>query len=132
MLATAGVSLFGVADWVTALEIASPALKAMDKIEYGDIEEDKWREFYTLQSPIRQADRIKVPVLYSHGVMDPRIDIKETETMVKALRSNSIEAPFISIPDEGHGWRKLSNRLFYFRKQVEFIEAQLGLSEASK
>lgn len=125
----AGVSLFGVADWVTALEVASPALKAADRIEYGDITEQKWRDFYTVQSPIRKADQITVPVLFSHGVMDPRIDIYETEVMVKTLRANGVEAPFIRIPDEGHGWRKLANQLFYFRKQAEFIEDKLGLTE---
>lgn len=125
----AGVSLFGVADWVTALEVASPALKAADRIEYGDITETKWREFYMVNSPIRKADRITVPVLYSHGVMDPRIDIYETEVMVKTLRANGVPAPFIRIPDEGHGWRKLSNQLFYYRQQAEFIEQQLVLSE---
>ena len=122
----AGVSLYGVADWVTALEVVSPALKASDLIEYGNIEEPKWREFYMQYSPIRQADKIKVPVLFSHGVMDPRIDIAETETMVKALRANGIDAPFIRIPDEGHGWRKLSNQLFYNRRQAEFLLEQLG------
>jgi len=120
-----GVSLFGVADWVTALEVASPALKASDLIEYGDINDPEWREFYTEQSPIRTADNIKVPVLFSHGAMDPRIDISETETMVRALRANGIEAPFIRIPDEGHGWRKLSNQLFYYRRQAEFLEKHL-------
>ena len=34
---SAGVSRYGVADWVTALQIASPSLKAADIIEYGDI-----------------------------------------------------------------------------------------------
>lgn len=125
----AGIALFGVADWVTALEIASPSLKAADKIEYGDIADDKWRQFYKINSPIRKADRITVPVLFSHGVMDPRIDISETETMVKILRANGVPAPFIRIPDEGHGWRKLSNQLFYYRKQAEFIEEQLGLAQ---
>lgn len=125
----AGVSLFGVADWVTALEVASPALKAADRIEYGDITEERWREFYKVNSPIRKADQITVPVLYSHGVKDPRIDIYETEVMVKTLRANGVEAPFIRIPDEGHGWRKLSNQLFYFRKQAEFLEEKLGLTE---
>lgn len=125
----AGVSLFGVADWITALEIASPALKASDRIEYGDITEERWRAFYLLNSPIRKADQITVPVLYSHGVKDPRIDIYETEVMVKTLRANGVEAPFIRIPDEGHGWRKLSNQLFYYRKQAEFLEEQLGLTE---
>ena len=122
----AGVAMYGVADWVTALELASPALKASDRIEYGDINLPEWKSFYEVNSPIRQADAIDVPVLYSHGVMDPRIDIAETEVMVNALRENGIEAPFIRIPDEGHGWRKLSNRLFYYRRQAEFLESQLG------
>ena len=122
----AGVSRYGVADWVTALEVASPALKASDRIEYGDINLPQWRSFYAVNSPIAQADRIEVPVLYSHGEMDPRIDIAESETMVKALRDKGIDAPFIRIPDEGHGWRKLSNRLFYYRRQAEFIESVLG------
>lgn len=122
----AGVSLFGVGDWITALEVASPALKASDRIEYGDIADPRWRSFYQVNSPIRQADRIQVPVLYSHGVNDPRIDISESETMVKALRARGIEAPFIRIPDEGHGWRKLSNRLFYYRQEAAFLTHQLG------
>ncbi|MCK0098081.1 S9 family peptidase [Qipengyuania sp. S6317L1] len=126
----AGVSLFGVADWITALEVASPSLKASDRIEYGDITEERWREFYKVNSPIRKADQITVPVLYSHGVQDPRIDIYETEVMVKTLRANGVDAPFVRIPDEGHSWRKLSNQLFYFRKQAEFLEEQLGLSGA--
>ena len=124
----AGVSLYGVADWVTALEVASPALKAADLIEYGNIEDPEWRAFYTEQSPIRNVDKIKVPVLFSHGAMDPRIDISETETMVQALRANGIEAPFIRFPDEGHGWRKLDNRLYYQRRQSEFLEEVFGLS----
>ncbi|NBD96147.1 MAG: prolyl oligopeptidase family serine peptidase [Gammaproteobacteria bacterium] len=122
----AGVSVFGVSDWVAALEIASPGLKASDRIEFGDISEARWQAFYKEISPINKADRIRVPVLYAHGVMDPRVDIGETEVMVKALRANGIEAPFVRMPDEGHGWRKLGNQLFYFRREVEFLQEQLG------
>lgn len=125
----AGASLYGVADWVTALTVASPALKAADRIEYGDITEQRWLDYYQENSPIRQAGRIDVPVLYSHGIMDPRIDISETEIMVKTLRANGIDAPFIRIPGEGHGWRKLSNQLFYYRRQAEFLEEQLLFTE---
>lgn len=123
----AGVSLFGVADWVTALEVAAPSLRATDLVEYGDIREPEWREFYSENSPIRQADRIQVPVLYSHGVNDTRVDIHETEVMVRVLRNRGIEAPYIRFRDEGHGWRRLSNRLFYGRREAEFIEKMFGL-----
>lgn len=128
----AGASLYGVADWVTALKVASPALKASDRLEYGDINEKYWLDFYTQQSPIRQADNINVPVLYSHGAQDPRIDIYETEVMVKTLRKNGIEAPYIRIMDEGHGWRKLENQLFYYRKEAEFLEEKLGIKKAGQ
>ncbi|MGJ8560700.1 MAG: S9 family peptidase [Litorimonas sp.] len=122
----AGVALFGVGDWVTALEVASPGLKASDIIEYGDITDPVWREFYTEISPIAKAGNIRVPVLYSHGAMDPRIDVYETEVMVRALRENSIRADYVLIPDEGHGWRKLANRLYYERVQADFLEEVLG------
>ena len=124
----AGVSLYGVADWVTGLEVASPALKASDIIEYGDISDPRWRAFYEQISPIRQADRIRVPVLFSHGVTDPRVDIYETETLVRTLRANGVEAPYIRFRDEGHGWRRLSNRLFYARREAAFLEQQLGIA----
>ncbi|WAT17918.1 S9 family peptidase [Aurantiacibacter sp. MUD11] len=126
----AGVSLFGVGNWITALEVASPSLKAADRIEYGDISEQRWRDFYGEISPVFRADAIRVPVLYSHGVNDPRVDIAETEVMVRALRESGVRADFIRIPDEGHGWRKLANRLYYFRKQAEFLEEVLELGEA--
>lgn len=128
---TAGVSLFGVADWVAALEVASPALKASDRIEYGDIDDPRWRSFYREISPIHHADRIRVPVLYAHGVMDPRVDIAESEVMVRALRANGIEARFIRFPNEGHGWRRLENRLFYYRREVEFLREKLRLGGSS-
>ena len=128
----AGVSLFGVGNWITGLEVASPALKASDRIEYGDITEQRWRDFYGEISPVFRADAIRVPVLYSHGAMDPRIDIAETEIMVKALRDNGVRADFVRIPDEGHGWRKLSNQLFYYRRQAAFLEEQLGLTGAGE
>ncbi len=121
----AGISDFGVGNWVSALEIASPGLKASDKIEYGDIADPEWKKFYTEISPVNNADKIRIPMLYAHGMMDPRIDISETETMVKALRKNGVDTTFIRLPDEGHGWRKLKNRLFYYRQEAEFLEKHL-------
>ena len=35
----AGVSFVGVSNWISALEGASPALKASDRLEYGDIDD---------------------------------------------------------------------------------------------
>jgi len=56
----AGVALFGVGNWVTALEIASPQLRASDKIEYGDIAEAEWQAFYKEISPVNNAGDISL------------------------------------------------------------------------
>jgi len=60
--------------------------------------------------------------------MDPRIDIFESEVMVKTLRKNGIDAPFIRFLDEGHGWNKLQNRLFYARQEAKFLEHSFGVT----
>ncbi len=56
--------MVGVGDWVIALEVASPPLRVSDRIEYRDITEQRWRDYYRVNSPVRQADKIDVPVLY--------------------------------------------------------------------
>jgi dipeptidyl aminopeptidase/acylaminoacyl peptidase len=129
---SAGVSLYGVADWVTALEVASPCTQGRRPDRVRRHHRPEVARVLREISPIRQAGRIRVPVLYSHGVQDPRIDIYETETMVRTLRGNGVEAPYIRFEDEGHGWRKLANQLFYFRREAEFLEKQLGVTQAAE
>jgi dipeptidyl aminopeptidase/acylaminoacyl peptidase len=46
--------------------------------------------------------------------------------MVRALRDNGVRADFVRIPDEGHGWRKISNQLYYQRVQADFLEEVLA------
>lgn len=123
----AGVSLFGVGNWVTALEIASPDVKASDLVEYGDVEDPQWRAFYEEISPVRIADRIRVPVLYMHGANDPVVDKGESEQMVRALRANDVPTEYVLFPDEGHGWRKTKNRLFGYPYEVDFLKRHLGI-----
>ena len=48
--------------------------------------------------------------------------------MVRTIRENGYRADFIRFQDEGHGWRKLSNQLFYARRQAEFLEDVLGMT----
>lgn len=61
----AGASFVGVADWVRALQTASPGLKASDLIEYGDIREPKWQKFYEANSPINTVHKITAPMFLS-------------------------------------------------------------------
>ena len=121
----AGISMVGVSDWVRALQEASPGLKASDRIEYGDVREDKWQKFYAQHSPINLAGNIKVPLLVEHGANDPRDPVAESDRLVKAVRKAGGSVEYLRFPDEGHGLRKRSNRVTYYRRVADFLERHL-------
>ena len=121
----AGASFVGVSDWVRALNDASPALKASDRIEYGDITEERWQEFYKVNSPINNADKITVPMFVEHGANDPRDPVTESDRIVSTVRENGGTVTYMRFPDEGHGISKQANRVAFNRALVGFLEQQL-------
>jgi dipeptidyl aminopeptidase/acylaminoacyl peptidase len=121
----AGVSMVGVSDWVRALQEASPALKASDRIEYGDIREERWQDFYRVNSPINNAANIKVPLLVEHGANDPRDPVTESDRLVTTIREAGGTVKYMRFPDEGHSLAKQANRVAYYRAMVKFLEEQL-------
>jgi len=121
----AGISMVGVSDWVRALEEASPFLKASDRIEYGDIREERWQEFYRYNSPINTADRIKAPMLIEHGANDPRDPATESDRVVQTIRDGGGTVRYMRFPDEGHSLRKQENRVAFYRAVADFLEEHL-------
>ena len=121
----AGVSMVGVSDWVRALEDASPGLKASDRIEYGDIREERWQRFYEENSPINNAHKITVPLLVQHGANDPRDPVTESDRLVKAIRDAGGTVRYLRFPDEGHSLAKRKNRVAFYRELSRFLEEQL-------
>jgi len=128
-LFTLGVSFVGVSDWVRALETASPALKASDREEYGDIEDPDDRAFFASISPINNAHKIKAPIMVLHGANDPRDPVAESDHLVEAIRKSGGEAIYLRFPDEGHGIRKLANRVHAYHKIAAFLEEHFEISK---
>lgn len=124
----AGVSFVGVSNWVTALEGASPALKASDRLEYGDIDDPEDREFFRQLSPITRVDRVADPLMVVHGANDPRDPVDESDQFVRGVRERGGHVEYLRFPDEGHGIRKLDNRVIAYRRIAAFLERELGLA----
>lgn len=124
----AGVSFVGVSNWVTALEGASPALKASDRLEYGDIDDPEDREFFRLLSPISRVGQVRDPLMVVHGANDPRDPVSESDQFVRAVRERGGRVEYLRFPDEGHGIRKLSNRVIAYRRIAAFLERELGIA----
>jgi dipeptidyl aminopeptidase/acylaminoacyl peptidase len=125
-LYTAGVNIVGVANWITALEDASPALKNSDLIEYGDIDDPADREFFRSISPIEFADRITGHLMVLHGANDPRVPVAEADQIVAAVRERGGEVTYMRFPDEGHGIARLQNRITAYQGVARFLDGSIG------
>lgn len=121
----AAVSLVGVSDWVHALEEASPALKASDRVEYGDITNEDDRKFFAELSPMTKINQSTTPMIVLHGANDPRDPVTESDRLVEAVRKNGVEVQYLRFPDEGHGIRKLPNRLYAYEQIAVFLDRHL-------
>lgn len=122
-----GVAFVGVANWITALEGASPQLKASDRFEYGDIDDADDREFFRKISPLTHAANVRAPMMVIHGANDPRDPVAESDQFVRAIRTQGGTVEYLRFPDEGHSIRKLSNRIIAYRRIAVFLEATLGV-----
>lgn len=123
-----GVAFVGVSNWITALEGAAPSLKASDRLEYGNIDDPDDRAFFESISPINYIDQVKSPVMVLHGVNDPQDPVTESDRFVEGIRNNGGEVEYLRFPDEGHGIRKMDNRITAYVRVAEFLEKNLNKS----
>lgn len=121
----AGVPFVGVANWISGLEDASPALKNSDLIEYGNIDDPADREFFRQISPLSYADRIRSPLMVVHGANDPRVPVAEADQIVRAVRRRGGDVEYLRFPDEGHGIAKLANRVTAYQRVARFLDRVL-------
>jgi dipeptidyl aminopeptidase/acylaminoacyl peptidase len=105
----AGADLFGIFNFETFFKHSEPWMGAISKIEYGDPETQA--ELLRRLSPIHKADRIKAPTLVLHGANDTNVPVVEAEQVVATLKKRGVPVEYILFPDEGHGFRKIANRV---------------------
>jgi dipeptidyl aminopeptidase/acylaminoacyl peptidase len=117
-LFAAAIDVVGVANLVTFLKNTSPYRRKLREAEYGPLSDE---EFLKSISPIHKMHRVRTPLLVIHGATDPRVPLNEAEQVVETLKSNNQVVDYLFFDDEGHGIRKLSNQLTYYRKAVEFL-----------
>ncbi len=105
----AGVNLFGVVNFETFFAHSEPWMAAISTVEYGDPATE--REMLRALSPIHRLDRVTAPTLVLHGANDTNVPVVEAEQVVESLRRRGVPVELILFPDEGHGWRRLPNRV---------------------
>ncbi len=108
----AGVDQYGIGNFITFLEHTSPYRRNLRRIEYGDERDGAMRKFLIEISPVTHADRITKPLLIIQGANDARVPLEESQQIAETLKQRGATVWFLTAGDEGHGFRKKSNRDF--------------------
>ncbi|MBK1897073.1 S9 family peptidase [Chryseobacterium paridis] len=123
-LYTCGVDYVGVSNIFTFFdsfpEYWKP-YKEMAKQIWYDLDNPKEAEIAKEVSPVFQIDKIKKPLFVVQGANDPRVNINESDQIVKAMRAKGFETPYLVKYDEGHGFGKESNRLELYKYMLGFF-----------
>jgi dipeptidyl aminopeptidase/acylaminoacyl peptidase len=123
-LFAAGVDLYGIVNFMTFFQHTQPWMAAISTIEYGDPATQK--EMLDRLSPIYKLDRIKAATMVQHGANDTNVPVIEAEQIVNNLKQRGVPVEYILFPDEGHGWRKVPNRIRSAVEMVRFFKEHLG------
>jgi dipeptidyl aminopeptidase/acylaminoacyl peptidase len=115
-LFAAGADLFGIVNFETFFAHTEPWMAAISTKEYGDpaTQKDLLRQL----SPLYKLDRVKAPLLVLHGANDTNVPLVEAQQVAEELKKRGVPVESVIFPDEGHGFRKMPNRV---RSTVEIV-----------
>lgn len=121
------VDYVGVSNLFTFLETIPPYWKPYLEMMYemvGHPERDK--ALMEARSPVFHVDQIKTPLFIVQGAKDPRVNIDESDQIVKALRARGVEVPYMVKGNEGHGFRNQENKFQFYKAMCGFLSQYLG------
>jgi dipeptidyl aminopeptidase/acylaminoacyl peptidase len=117
-----GIDVVGISNFVTFLESTSAYRRDLRRPEYGDERLPRMRAYLQRISPLTNAARIGKPLLVVQGLNDPRVPATESQQMVAKIRARGGEVWYLAAKDEGHGFKKKTNRDFYQKTIVTFLD----------
>ncbi|MFC1785368.1 S9 family peptidase [Candidatus Neomarinimicrobiota bacterium] len=120
-----GIDNVGISNFVTFLENTKEYRRDLRRPEYGDERIPEMREFLEKISPNNNVEKISKPMFIIQGLNDPRVPVGESEQIVSAIRENGGDVWYLLANDEGHGFRKKSNRDYYTNSMMLFLERNL-------
>ena len=124
-----GVAIVAPSNLITLLD-AIPAYWESERIRFykrmGDPTTAEGKAQLMRQSPLTHADKIKTPLLVVQGANDPRVNKREADQIVIALRDRGFPVEYIVAPDEGHGFARPINRMAMLVQTEKFLAKYLG------
>ncbi len=122
----AGVDQVGISDLESLARSVTPTRRRFRTVEYGDETDPQQQVWMRALSPLHQAEKIRTPLLVTHGANDTRVPIAQAEQIVQALRANGTECWYLRADNEGHGFtRSYDNYLAETTTLMQFLQRYL-------
>jgi dipeptidyl aminopeptidase/acylaminoacyl peptidase len=83
------------------------------------------------RSPNKQADRVQIPVLLAHGLLDDRADIKHAHALESALKHNGKPVELIVFGRMGHSILLEDQKQEFYARLLQFLDANIGSGTAA-
>jgi dipeptidyl aminopeptidase/acylaminoacyl peptidase len=119
----AGVDIVGIVNMRTFLEGTKGYRRKLREVEYGPLADTT---FLASVSSIHRVNEIQIPMFIAHGFNDPRVPVGEAMQLALALKQAGREPRLFIAPDEGHGFAKLDNRIYFYERCAAFLEETIG------
>jgi len=125
----AAVAIVAPSNLITLLDAIPPYWEAARKQMYtrmADPTTPAGKALLVAESPLTQAKSIVTPLLVVQGKNDPRVNIRESDQIVAAVRDNGKPVEYLVAPDEGHGFARPINNLAMITAMERFFAQYLG------
>jgi dienelactone hydrolase len=80
-------------------------------------------------NPINHIAAIRAPLMAAYGKNDPRVRFDQWQKLESRLRQHGKEYEAIIEENEGHGFRKLENKLEFYAKVESFLARNMNVPE---
>ena len=125
----AAVAIVAPSNLITLLDAIPPYWEAGRKQMYtrmADPTTPEGRALLMAESPLTQAKAIVTPLMVVQGKNDPRVNVREAQQIVAAVRDNGKPVEYLLAPDEGHGFARPINNLAMVTAMESFLAKYLG------
>src|SRR5437667_12782418 len=89
---------------MTLLDTIPPYWESIRRVLYarmGDPCTPEGKRWLIERSPLTRADKIRTPLLVAQGANDPRVNRREAEQIVMALRDRGVPVEYLLAPEQG-------------------------------
>lgn len=128
-LYAASVAIVAPSNLITLLEAVPPYWESIRTTFYermGNPNTEEGKKLLIERSPLTHADKIKTPLLVVQGANDPRVNKRESDQIVVALRDRNYPVEYLVAPDEGHGFARPVNNMAMIATAEKFLAKHLG------